>query len=112
MEKEIKLHTLKIKYEYYKEIVLGNKKFELRKNNRDYQVGDLIHFVKVREKRVWTSSGLLYDYRADKIATREIEEDFEVDPNNLYKITYVLKDCPEYGLQDGYCILAIERLLI
>ena len=41
----MKLHELKIKDEYYEDIISGTKKAELRKNDRDYQVGDLIHFI-------------------------------------------------------------------
>ena len=80
----MKLHELKIKDEYFKEVLRENKTFELRKNDRDYQVGDLIHFVgnpSYNEKLV-------------------------------FQITYVLKDVPEYGLKDGYCILAIKELEI
>ena len=42
----MKLHELKIKEEYWNAILRGDKTFELRKNDRDYQVGDLIHFIK------------------------------------------------------------------
>lgn len=33
-------HSLKVLPEYYKEIVNGKKTFEIRKNDRKYQVGD------------------------------------------------------------------------
>ena len=34
--------NLKIWPEYFKEILTGNKRFELRKNDRDYEVGDIL----------------------------------------------------------------------
>lgn len=37
-------HRLKIKKMYFDRIVSGEKKFEVRLNDRDYQVGDLIAF--------------------------------------------------------------------
>ena len=45
----MKLHELKILHEYLVDVDLGKKTFELRKNDRDYQVGDLIRFIDVRE---------------------------------------------------------------
>lgn len=37
-----KIHTLKTWPEYFAAIIDGRKRFELRKNDRDYQVGDLL----------------------------------------------------------------------
>ncbi len=37
-----KTHHIKILPEYYKEVIKGNKKAELRLNDRDYKVGDKI----------------------------------------------------------------------
>lgn len=84
----MKLHELKIKEEYYDAIKLGLKTFELGNNYRDYQVGDLIEFK------------VIYD-------NGYIEK-----PDEVYKITYVLKDVPEYGLDRDYCILSIKKLVI
>ena len=90
----MKLHELKIKEEYLLEVALGNKTFELRKNDRDYQVGDLIRFIDIRQSN---SDGCDYAY---------------IDNDALYKIIYVLKDVPEYGLDKDYCILGIKKLNI
>ena len=79
----MKLHELKIKEDYFYAIVRGEKTFELRRNDRDYQVGDLIHFIK--------TDGLEYC-------------------SYVFKITYVLKDVPEYGLDKDYCILGIKKI--
>ena len=81
----MKLHELKIKEEYYREVESGTKTFEIRKNDRDFQVGDYIHFTIVR-------------------GTQSIET------YPLFKITYVLKDVPEYGLENGYAILSIKKM--
>lgn len=91
------LHELKILHEYLVDIDLGKKTFELRKNDRDYQVGDLIRFIDIRED--------------DSIANKnQIEPN--IDENTLYRITYVLKDVEKYGLDKDYCILAIKKLNI
>ena len=36
-------HDLKTETEYYQAVEQGKKKFELRKNDRDFQVGDIIY---------------------------------------------------------------------
>lgn len=91
------LHELKILHEYLVDVDLGKKTFELRKNDRDYQVGDLIRFIDIRED----------DSTANK---SRIEPN--IDENTLYRITYVLKDVDQYGLDRDYCILAIKKLNI
>lgn len=82
----MKLHELKIRDKYYGDILYRGKTFELRKNDRDYQPFDLIHFVKTNG------------------------QDFINDPNNVYQITYILKDVQEYGLDKDYCILGIKKV--
>ena len=84
----MKLHILKIKEEYFNEVIRGEKTFELRKNDRDYQVGDLIHFIKTDGFEYFSHS------------------------KNAYRITYILKNVPEYGLDKDYCILGIKKLEI
>lgn len=82
----MKLHTLKIESVYYYELDFGIKTFELRKNDQDYEVFDLIHFV-------------------DKDG-----QDFKENSNNVYQIVYILKDAEKYGLDKNYCILGLNKL--
>ena len=92
----MKLHELKIKKEYFQEVYFGKKTFELRKDDRDYEVGDLIKFNVI-----------------DNVVSPNKEEKTEcayIDENRLYEITYILRDVPEYGLDKDYCILGIEKL--
>lgn len=84
----MKLHELKIEHKYLIEVYMGRKTFELRKNDRDYQVGDLIHFVK--------TDGFEYFGHS----------------KDIYEIIYVLKGVVEYGLDKDYCILGIKKLKI
>lgn len=72
-------HDLKILPKYFTDVISGKKKFELRLNDRDFQVGDI--FI----MREWYG-GYTGKYFINSIG-------------------YVLKDCPEYGLKDGYCII-------
>ena len=83
----MKLHTLKIQPYYYFFVNNGMKKAELRKNDREYQVGDLIHFVD------------------------EHSQDFLNNPDNVFKITHILENVEQFGLNKEYCILSIEKVV-
>ena len=47
MDNKVKMHTLKIQEPFFYDVLTGVKKAELRKNDRDFRVGDLIHFTDV-----------------------------------------------------------------
>ena len=97
----MQLHELKIKHEYLVDVTTGRKTFELRKNDRNYQVGDLIRFIDLKYQ-----DEFINDKRYKCI------NDVNIDPDTLYKITYILKDVPEYGLDKDHCILGIKKLNI
>jgi hypothetical protein len=71
--------------EYYQAVRKRTKTFEIRKDDADYEVGDILELYE------WDGQ----EYTGHKI-TREI--------------TYILRDCPEYGLAEGFCILAIQPI--
>lgn len=79
----MKFHELKIKPEYLSALHARQKTFEIRKDDRDYRVGDVIRFETLGPDGLW-------------------HPDFM-----QWLVTYVLRDATEYGLMDGYCILAI-----
>lgn len=78
----MKLHELKIMPEYYEKVLAGEKRFELRKDDRNFKVGDII--------RLCEHDGREYTGR-----------------DSLYDISYKL-DGGKYGLEEGYCILSIK----
>lgn len=75
-------HKLKILPEYFQAVWDGTKTFELRKFDRDYKVGDIL----VLEE--WDGR----DYTGSAICKR---------------VSYILSNCSEYGLVDGFCILGL-----
>ena len=75
------IHELKILPQYYEEVKAGNKNFELRRNDRGYKKGDTIRL------KAWDGENYL-----DKAPLERT-------------IKYILVDCCEYGLMDGYVIL-------
>ena len=77
-------HEKKILPQYFKDVKEGRKNFELRKDDCDYQIGDLIQ---LQEWNYGTYTG--------ETITKEI--------------AYILRDCPEYGLAPGFCILGLKE---
>lgn len=73
-------HELKVLPEYFNAISTGEKTFELRKDDRGFQVGDKLVL------REWDTNG----YSGREITCR---------------VTYMLKGFA--GLQDGYAVLSI-----
>jgi hypothetical protein len=72
-------HEIKILPKYFTAVSFGIKKFELRKDDRGYEVGDTV---------------ILEEFGDEGYTGRW----------KAVKISYVLRDCPEYGLMPGYCI--------
>ena len=78
----MEIHEIKVWPPYYKDLVTGKKKFELRKNDRNYEVGD---FVTLRE---WCN-----------ITEKYSGSSFQI------RISYILSE-PVFGLKIGYCIFS------
>lgn len=80
---DIKSKTVrkKIKAEYFLAVKAGEKNFELRKDEDDIQPGDDLVLEEINCGGGYTG-----------MVVRR-------------KVKYVLRNCPEYGLMDGYCII-------
>lgn len=76
------IHNLKILPMYFEEVRLGNKTFELRKNDRPYNVGDTL---------------ILKEFDGNDYTKRELTRE----------ITYILQG-GNYGLDKDYCILGMR----
>lgn len=74
------IHEMKILKQYYEAVENGGKTFELRKDDRNVQEGDILIL------KEWT--GTAYTERQKRVG-----------------VTYVLRNCPQYGLAEGYCII-------
>lgn len=70
----------KILPKYFKDVYAGKKTFELRKDEDDIQVGDRL-YLKEWNGKAYTGNGF------------------------LVTVKYVLRNVPEYGLAEGYCII-------
>lgn len=74
-----KKHELKILPVYYHACVTKLKRFEIRKCDRDYQIGDYVALCEWNGKEF---TGNVF----------------------MIQIIYILKNVQEYGLKDGFCI--------
>lgn len=78
----MKIHNLKTLPKYFKAQILGTKQFEIRNNDRDFHVGDVLILEEWNNK--YTGS-VLY-----------------------VRVTYALREFE--GLKDGYVVLGTEPL--
>ncbi len=81
-----KEHLLKTWNPYYKEVVRGNKTFDVRKNDRNFEVGDLL---------------CLQEYIP--VGGYYTGHEYWV------KITYVLEG-GNFGIEKGFVVLGIKKL--
>ncbi|MDB1613993.1 DUF3850 domain-containing protein [Enterococcus faecalis] len=79
VEKEPTIHELKILPEYFEAVVSGNKRFEIRKNDRNYQKGDILRLNEYQDGQ----------YTGDV---------------HVAEITYITN----YAQQAGYIVLGIK----
>lgn len=78
-------HSLKTLQPYFNDVKSGSKTFEIRKNDRNFEIGDTI---------------LLQEYHDGGYTGAVIRR----------IITYVLIDAEQFGLMDEYAILGIKEL--
>lgn len=79
------VHELKTWPVYFRRIFEGDKTFEVRKCDRDFQIGDFL---------------TLKEYDPDK-------NEYTGKLLSVY-ITYILHG-GGFGIQDGYCVMSIKR---
>lgn len=83
-------HKLKCWSEFFIEIWNGKKDWELRKDDRNYKVGDIL---------IQEEGNIYHDdfVRTGRVLTEEI--------------TFILRNQPQFGLQKGYCIMSTKELM-
>ena len=80
----MKVHILKTWPVYFERVDSGDKTFEVRKNDRDFQTGDE---VLLKE----------YDPVKQEYTFRQI----------LFTISYILYG-GDFGIENGYCVLGLK----
>ena len=76
-------HELKILPKYFGAVSLREKTFEIRKNDRDYHVGDTL---------------VLKEWDGEKYTGRQISR----------YVNYIYYGDGSYGLPEGYCVMNLK----
>ena len=82
----MKTHFIKTWPAYFERVLEGQKEFEVRKNDRDYQVGDIL---------------VLEWFNPDK------SNNIYQSPDRLFReVTYILHG-GQFGIEHGYCVMQL-----
>lgn len=82
-EKSLRIHDLKTIQPFFDDVFYGEKCFEVRKNDRGFQIGDFLHLQE-------------YDVKTG-YSGREV----------YLKVSYILNG-GQFGIEKGYCIMGFE----
>lgn len=83
----MKIHELKVSDEFEEDLFMGVKTFEIRLNDREFQVGDILIL------KIYNMVTMEYKYPP-------LDEFY-------YNVTYILTG-EKWGLKPNYCIMSIE----
>ena len=78
------IHELKLNEEFFGDVLTGNKTFEVRRNDRDYKVGDYLKLMS-------------YDPKKQEYTGGEAKR----------KITYILQG-GQYGIEKGFVVIGMQ----
>lgn len=83
------IHQLKCASNYFDDVIAGKKTFEVRKNDRNFHVGDFLALNEITQHECNSK-----------------HEHLETGRSTLVHVHYILDD-PEY-MKEGYVVLGIE----
>ena len=83
---DMKQHIVKTHSNYFDRVMDGSKTFELRLNDRDYQVGDTV---------------ILANFDP-------VTKEYRSSPEILVEITYIIHG-PNFGIKKGYCCFSFKK---
>jgi len=87
------IHQLKCEAPYFQDIIKGIKTYEVRKNDKNYDVGDYLALNEI--EYVFERDACMYKYTGNSA---------------LYKVVHVLND--NMYCKDGYVIMSIRPCMI
>jgi len=86
------IHELKVKANYFAKLASGEKNFEARIDDRDFEVGDTLYLGELEERRDSSTGKQCY---TGSYVTREI--------------TYIMRG-GRYGIAQGWVIMALKTV--
>lgn len=95
----MEIHELKIFPQYFNEVLSGNKKFELRKDDRGFEVGDILILKEYRQGEADATGPELVVVEESGYTGREVKKE----------VSYIYKGCSNgLGLRTGFSILSLR----
>lgn len=95
----MKVHELKLDEKYFDLVDTGLKTFEIRKNDRDYRVGDLLALSRYDSENK--------SYKRTDFSTRST-----IETSSIHRAETILREIifmTDYEQKDGYVVLGISR---
>lgn len=86
-------HELKTDPDAYDDVRIGIKKFEIRKKDRDFRVGDILVLQETKHTGAQMADGAPLVYTGDELRVL---------------VTHIMQG-PIYGLADGWVIMSIYK---
>jgi hypothetical protein len=83
----VRIHELKVAGVFFPALLEGKKRFEVRKNDRGFQIGDFLLLRELTELLVFTGSWVLHE------------------------VEFILDDV-RYGLQDQHIVMSLSEPLV
>jgi len=96
-----KIHVLKEWPEYFAEVVQGRKHYEIRLNDRGFEVGDLLLLREYRPRMGVTADG-------KEIAFNEKGEAILAGYTGLWTVVEITSKFAMDGITSGYCALGTK----
>ena len=100
-EREMRKHSLKTAVPYFDAIVRGEKKFEVRRDDRGFQAGDKLLLRKYGKGPHSVSSIGYLDAKGEVTGIAEHADTVEV------KILWILTG-GQFGVEPGYVVMSID----
>ncbi len=85
------VHKLKTDSDVFQSVLTGDKRFEIRLNDRNYKVGDYLLLMETQHTGAEMENDKPLIYTGLEI---------------IVKVIYILQG--RYGLRDGWCIMTID----
>lgn len=112
----MKCHELKLQLPYFYDVYVGKKTFEIRKNDRDYKVGDILE-LNLYDPVERSYKGFERDFKYTPEQMILLPSDYLQDPtklvptdeNNAAKVVVHVTYITDYEQKPGYVVMGIER---
>jgi len=99
------VHKLKLHPNYFDAVANGIKTFEIRKDDRDYKVGDTLHLYEFDPEVESARARVLS--QSEKASIPELSEPRTCDVAVTYILTH--EDFPD-GIPENYCVIGIRKV--